>query len=248
MNNQNNIKYLEKPVMLLIVVNIFAVIIESVDSIYNKHVFWFNLIEYSSLFLFSCEYLLRIYFAGKETKEKIKHRLHYIFSLSGAIDFVAIVPGILTLGTVDLRFLRILRLFRLFRILKLGRYSKSFQRFSRVLTEKTPDLTNAIFIVCILLIFASTAIYLFEKEAQPENFSSIPASMWWAIATLTTVGYGDIYPITVGGKLFGSVIALLGVGLVALPASILASGFLEVGEDEKTYCNQCGKQVEDRAA
>lgn len=130
---------------------------------------------------------------------------------------------------VDLRMLRVIRLFRLLRILKLVRYSKAQDTLQRVMILKKPELVVTFSIGFVLLIFSSSAMYILENAAQPEKFSSIPATMWWAIATLTTIGYGDMYPMTEFGKFMGSIIAIIGVGLFALPAAIIASGLNELG-------------------
>ena len=128
---------------------------------------------------------------------------------------------------LDLRFIRAVRLFRLFRLFKIGRYSKAVVILKKLLKDKKEELVLVIFIAFILLIIFSSLMYFIEKEAQPEAFSSIPAAMWWGITTLTTVGYGDIYPITTLGKIVGALIAFLGIGLFALPAGILGSGLVE---------------------
>jgi len=145
------------------------------------------------------------------------------------IDLFAILPFYLPMIIpLDLRFIRAVRLFRLFRLFKLGRYSKALLLLKKVLKEKKEELILIIFVVILLLIIFSSLMYFIEKEAQPEAFSSIPEAMWWGIITLTTVGYGDVYPITPLGKIIGALIAFLGIGIFALPAGILASGLVEI--------------------
>jgi len=134
---------------------------------------------------------------------------------------------------LDLRFIRAVRLFRLFRLFKMGRYSKAVFIFKKVLKEKKEELVLVIFVVLLLLIIFSSLMYFIEKEAQPEAFSSIPEAMWWGIITLTTVGYGDVYPITPLGKILGALIAFLGIGMFALPAGILGSGLVEVVREKE---------------
>jgi len=147
----------------------------------------------------------------------------------------------------DMRFVRGIRLFRLIRVLKIGRYSTSLRTLVNVFKRKKEELIISVFSMFLLLIIVSSLMYLIEHNAQPEVFSSIPASMWWGIITLTTVGYGDVYPVTIVGKFCGSFIALLGIGLFALPAGILASGFAEEIHRKKVdtteTCPHCGKSL-----
>ena len=168
------------------------------------------------------------------------------------VDFLAILPFYLGIfidaSSVDARFIRGIRLFRLFRLFKIGRYSQSISQLVGVFARKKEELAITFFAVVMLLILASSVIYLVEHKAQPEQFSSIPAAMWWGVATLTTVGYGDIYPITGLGKFCGAVIALLGVGIVALPAGIIASGFNEAIQEkaarQRYRCPCCDEELE----
>lgn len=163
------------------------------------------------------------------------------------VDLLAIAPFYLGHWfSGDLRFLWALRLFRLLRVLKLGRYSSSLAMMGKVLRLKSSDLLATIFALTILMILSASIMYHAEFEAQPDKFSSIPASLWWAVATLTTVGYGDIYPITVLGKFAASVIAVLGIGLFALPAGILADGFSELRRKESAppaCCPHCHREI-----
>jgi voltage-gated potassium channel len=167
------------------------------------------------------------------------------------VDLAAILPSYLLLATAfggaDLRFLRVLRFFRLFRVLKLGRYSPAVHTLTAVFHERRADLAVAMGAVGILLVLSSSAVYLAEHEAQPDKFASIPDSMWWAIVTLTTIGYGDVVPITQLGKAFAGVTAILGVGFIALPTAILAAGFQEHLHRRKnrvvTHCPNCGEPL-----
>ncbi len=166
------------------------------------------------------------------------------------IDLMAILPFYLPkLIPFDLRFLRAVRLFRIFRLLKLGRYSESVRLLGRVLNAKKEELGVTIFAVLILLVICSSLMYYAEHQAQPEAFSSIPAAMWWGIVTLTTVGYGDVYPITLPGKILGAIIAVLGIGLFALPAGILASGFADEMQKKRSQasgiCPYCGRKLDE---
>jgi voltage-gated potassium channel len=168
------------------------------------------------------EYILRIYFS----KDKKK----YIFSFFGIIDLLAILPFYLSLG-VDLRSIRIFRIFRLFRILKLTRYNKAIIRFTQAAKHAKEGIFLFMIITSIIIYLSAVGIYFFEHEAQPEKFGSVFDSLWWAIVTLTTVGYGDAYPITVGGKIFTSFILIIGIGIVTVPAGLVASALIKDPKD-----------------
>ncbi len=169
------------------------------------------------------------------------------------IDLAAILPFYLPMIiNLDLRFLRILRLTRIFRILKINRYTESLEMIKVVLYKKKEELGVTTFVTFLLLLFSSSLMYYIETEAQPEAFPNIIASFWWGVATLTTVGYGDVYPITVIGKILSGIIALLGIGLVALPTGIISSGFMDEMNQKrksereykkKNYCPYCGEEL-----
>jgi len=169
--------------------------------------------------IFTCEYFLRLYAAER--------KIGYVLSFYGLIDLIAIVPFYL-LPSVDLRSLRMFRLLSLFRLMKLFRYNKAIQQLSRALIIAREEIILFSLITLMLLYLSAVGIYYFENEAQPEVFKSIFHSLWWAVATLSTVGYGDMYPITVGGKLFTFVILMLGLSIVAIPAGLLASALSKV--------------------
>ena len=215
--------------MALILLNVAAVIIETVQPIYEKYHPFFDAFEIISVIIFSIEYIIRVW--ACTALEKYKHpvwgRLKYMVSLGAIIDLLAILPFYLPLimASTDGRILRILRLFRLFRIFKMGRYSMAFNLISVVMKKRKAELTVSLTLLVMMLIFASTLMYYIESDANPDGFQSIPQTMWWGVATLTTVGYGDVYPITPLGKFLAGIIAILGVGLFALPAGIIASGF-----------------------
>lgn len=214
----------------LIVLSAMAIVLESISAIYavyQTEFFWF---ESFAVGVFTLEYALRLWSSvegGAEDAEPWRCRLRYLFSGAAFVDLVAIVPFYLMLigaGGIDMRFLR---MFRLLRVLKLTRYSAALNILLQALRENGRSLAAAFFILLMVMLVAATGMYYFEHDAQPEAFSSIPASMWWAFATLTTVGYGDITPITVGGRVFGALITVLGLGMVALPTGILASAYTE---------------------
>lgn len=208
----------------LILANTVAVILASEPDIYTAYATYFQWFEWFSLSVFGIEFLARLWCITEKSPSKLAAttRLKWLRSPMAIIDMIAILPGILSLFGLDLR---ILRLLRLLRILKLSRYSVSLRILLRVLARESRSLQAILFILVILIIIAATGMYLVENAAQPDAFGSIPQAMWWAVVTLTTVGYGDVTPITPLGKLFGACITVLGIGIAALPAGILASGF-----------------------
>jgi voltage-gated potassium channel len=188
--------------------------VETLPNLKPETRYLLRIIEIFCVVIFTVEYILRIYVADSKPR--------FIFSFFGLIDLLAILPFYLSFG-VDLRSLRALRFLRLFRVLKLVRYNKAMNHFVRAMSSAKEQIFLFIFITMILIYFAAVGIYYFENEAQPEHFSSIFDSLWWAIITLTTVGYGDVYPITVGGKVFTFIILMIGLGIVAVPTGIISS-------------------------
>lgn len=214
--------------IVLIITNVLAVILETVAEIAAAYATFFYLFELFSVSVFTVEYGLRMWSVVENQDEEgfrhpVKGRIKYAMTPMALIDLMAIAPFFLAfIFSADLRFMRI---FRLLRLLKLTRYSTAIHTLWAALMSQRRALGAALVIIFILLVFSSSIIFLMEKEAQPEAFSSIPAAMWWGLATLTTVGYGDITPVTAVGKVFGAFIMVLGVGMFALPAGILATGF-----------------------
>jgi voltage-gated potassium channel len=181
-------------------------------------------IQVGTVIIFTIEYLLRIIVAG--------NKLKYIFSFFGLIDLVAILPFYISTG-IDLRSLRAFRLLRLFRILKLVRYSKALQRFHNAFVIAKEEIVLFFTVTVMLLYLAGVGIYYFESNAQPDVFTSVFQSLWWAVATLTTVGYGDIYPITIGGKIFTAIVLFIGLGIVAVPSGLVATALSKAREIEE---------------
>lgn len=211
----------------LIAVNVAAVMLETVDAVAEQYKGLFWNIEAISVTIFTIEYAARVWTCVEDPrfKDRAHPRFSYIASPMAIIDLLAILPFYLSvLFQVDLRFLRVLRLTR---ILKLTRYSSAMSMLFEVFRDEADAFLAGLFILIVLLILAASGAYLAEHEVQPEKFGSIPAAMWWAMATLTTVGYGDVTPITPVGQLFGSLVAIVGVGIAALPAGILASGMAD---------------------
>ena len=201
-------------IQALILLSLVTFSVETLPNLKPQTQTILTFIEIFCVVTFTIEYLLRIYVADSKPR--------FIFSFFGLIDLVAILPFYLSFG-VDLRSLRALRFLRLFRILKLVRYNKAMNHFVRAIKSAKEEILLFIFITLMLIYFSAVGIYYFENEAQPEHFTSIFDSLWWAIITLTTVGYGDVYPITVGGKVFTFFILMIGLGIVAIPTGIISS-------------------------
>ncbi len=174
--------------------------------------------EWLVVIFFSIEYVLRVYAAPR--------RLGYIFSFMGIIDLMSVLPTLLMLG-YDVRSLRALRALRILRLFKLMRYVRAFDRLGRAVARVADELAVFAGVALIVLYLCSTAIYHFEHDAQPDAFASIPHAMWWAIVTLTTVGYGDIYPVTAGGRIFTGVVLILALGVIAVPTGLVATALSE---------------------
>tara|TARA_B100001769_G_scaffold19581_1_gene13146 strand:+ start:122 stop:820 length:699 start_codon:yes stop_codon:yes gene_type:complete len=213
-------------IYILIIANILAMILESHSFMKDRFGQIFSLFELISILIFTVEYFYRIYMSYKE--KKLKGVFSYVFSFFGIIDFISILPFyIKQFVLIDGRFFRILRLFRLSRIFKLGRDSKSLKLFIKALSAVKNELKFTFFLSLLCILFSASAIYFLENEAQPEVFSSITASLWWATVSLATVGYGDVVPLTVWGKVFAGFISLVGIGVVAIPTGIISASFVE---------------------
>ncbi len=223
-------KAVDLSLIVLISASVIAVILESIPSVEKKYSDVLSLFEVITVAIFSVEYLLRLWCSveadSSSDKTSFQARMHHMISFHAIIDIVAILPFYLLMfgafGSIDMRFLRAVRLLR---VLKLTRYSAAMNMVIITFRENARALAASFLILVTIMLLAASGMYYFERESQPVAFGSIPAAMWWAFATLTTVGYGDVTPITVGGKIFGALITVVGIGMVALPTSILASGY-----------------------
>jgi voltage-gated potassium channel len=238
--------------VIIIILNIAAIILDSVHEIHDEHKLLFFRFEVFSVIFFTLEYIGRVYSIVERPKYKspVKGRIKYMLTGMAIIDLLAFLPFYLIFisalfSGIDLRFFRVFRLMGLFRMFKFARYMKALEIFKRVVAERKEQLVLSIVFILFMLIIISSIMFYVERGAQPEAFSSIPATMWWGVSTLTTVGYGDIVPMTTFGKILGGMFAIMGVGLFALPAGILSSGFYEVFHEKtrKQTCPHCGKEI-----
>ena len=201
-------------IQALVVLSLISFALETLPNLSPKYKELLRVFEVGTVIIFTIEYFLRFWFS--------RPRGSYALSFFGVVDLVAILPFYISSG-IDLRSVRAFRLLRLFRLLKLARYSSAMQRYHRAFMIAREELILFGFTALIIFYLASVGIYYFEHQVQPEKFASVFHSFWWAVATLTTVGYGDIYPITVGGKIFTFIILLIGLGFVAVPTGLFAS-------------------------
>ena len=237
--------------VVLIGLSVTAVILESVPGIEARYGDALALFEAFTVAVFSVEYILRVWCSVEADSElpnsPAASRWRYMISFHAIIDLLAILPFYLLLmgafGTVDMRFLRSIRLLR---VLKLTRYSAALNMLVTTISENSRALAAAFLILLTVMLLAASGMYYFERESQPDDFGSIPAAMWWAFATLTTVGYGDVTPITAGGRVFGALITVVGIGMVALPTSILATGYSrQLKLSTSQYSDEADKALED---
>lgn len=238
-------------IISLICINVLSVFLDTftpndVQSITFK---WIELI---SVILFTIEYLLRLWTAPLLFPEKTKFKatIKYFFSFMALIDLLAVLPFYFPFFIkIDLRVLRSLRLIRLFRLFKMNRYTNALSTVMQVIKNKAHELLSSIFVVFILMLISSVFMYTIESPVQPKVFKNGFSGLWWAVATFTTVGYGDIYPITVAGKIISMIMAILGIALVAVPTGIISSGFIELSSENKNctkkhFCPYCGKKID----
>ncbi|OWU84588.1 hypothetical protein ATO6_13045 [Oceanicola sp. 22II-s10i] len=208
-----------------IILSAVVITLESLPEVKGHYAGFLAIAEYVFLAMFLAEFVFRLISAPEP--------LRYLFSFWGVVDFLACIPALLLVWP-DLQSLRVIRLFRLLRVLKLLRLGHAFDRLSAAVLTVRHEILAVLMVAVLMLYLAAVGIYHFERNAQPEAFTSIPESLWWALATLTTVGYGDVYPVTAGGRIFTGLVLLIGLGIVALPTGLLTSALLSPKRDTKT--------------
>jgi voltage-gated potassium channel len=249
-------------IITLIILNVIAVMLETVKSLHDRYAVFFAAFDYVSVLIFTVEYVLRVWSSNHE--ERYKHsiwgRLKYMASPGAIIDLLAIIPTYLhimftvnLLKNVDLRILRMLRLLRLFRLFRLTAYTKSAHMIMNIFKKRSSELLLSLVLATFLIIFASCVMYFAEHMhpapgAKISLFTSIPKTIWWSVVTLTTTGYGDMYPVTNLGKALASIIMLSGVAFFALPAGIITAGFIDEFRMERVRktrkCPHCGEELD----
>ena len=216
--------YFDYAIQVLILLSVASFTIETLPDLTAETINYLETFELVCIFIFSLEYPIRLYIA--------KNKLKFITSFYGIIDILAILPFYLTLG-FDLRSARVLRFLRLFRLVKLIRYNKAIRRFQTAFMMIKQELVMFSMVSLILFYLSAVGIYYFENSVQPESFSSVFSSLWWSVVTLTTVGYGDIVPITIGGRIFTFIILMIGLGIIAIPSGMISSALTEARAIEK---------------
>ncbi len=231
----------------IITLNAIAIVLHTVESINRRNERLFRDFEVFSVVFFTVEYMLRVWAVVESDKYRhpVWGRIRYMVSWTAIIDLLAIVPFYFTLFATDLAIVRILRLFRIFRLFRISRYSHAVRLIQHVVADRKEEIVLSVVFIAFMLLINSSVMYYVEHAAQPTVFSSIPATMWWGVNAMATVGYGDIHPITPLGKFLGGLTAMMGIMLFALPTGILTSGFLENLNNQRARkrCPHCGKEL-----
>ena len=243
-------RWFDRFLISLISINVIALVLGTMNELFDAAPQAFDLINTVSVAIFTVEYLLRVWSCTADPRYSgsIKGRLRFMLSPLMVIDLLSILPFFVLLvydqQALDLRAFRAVRLVA--RAARLTRYSPGFHTLAAVIEARKYELITVVAVLAVMLVLAASLMYFVEKEAQPEKFASIPAAMWWSIVTLTTVGYGDVAPVTVPGRIIAGLIAILGIGFFALPAGILGSSFLEQiqrRQHETRICPHCGEEI-----
>ncbi|NCZ48167.1 MAG: hypothetical protein EBX59_11530, partial [Betaproteobacteria bacterium] len=241
-------EYFDTFIMFWVVVSVTAVVLESVESIHYVLNLEFVILDTIAVAIFSLEYLLRIYTVVESPNHKhaLFGRFKYARSGNAIVDLLAVLPFFLEAFLHHLFDLRFLRVFRLLRLLKLTKYTGSTQTLVTVIIREWPVMSASVFIMMLLVVLTASLGYLFEHEAQPDKFENIPASIYWAVITLASVGYGDISPVTPVGRAMTIVLAILGIGIFAIPSAILASAFSDqLRIERETLLNELREIMKD---
>ena len=245
--------FVSHALILLILINVIAAVLETDAVVFHNYGKILDIIAAVSVFIFTAEYILRVWCCTQnpDFRLPVTGRLRYMATPAAIIDLLVIVPFIILPFIAHKGLTSLIRFLRIFWILKIGHYTRSLTTFSRVFKAKQEEIFIAFFVMLVLLVMGSAMIFYAEHDAQPTKFSSVLASMWWGIETMATIGYGDMVPVTPLGKVIASFVALVGIGLFALPAGILASGFIDEyskkrkeEQEPPRVCPHCGKELD----
>ena len=241
------LSWVNQCVAALILLSILIAVLESEPPLYQEFTYGFFLVEVGITSAFSIEYVARVWASAEDPRfgPGLMGRLKYCISPAALLDLIAITPLFLSIVGSEAFLFRLLRLLRILRLAKLGRYSTAMSAIADAIRSRRYELAASLACAAVLLLVSSTFLYLLESEAQPETFGSIPRAMWWSISTLTTVGYGDVIPVTALGRVFGGVTAVIGIGLIAMPTGILAAAFSDAVARRREAATE---QRDDRAA
>lgn len=244
-------KFINIFIIILIVLNVIAVMLETIEPLHDKYQTYFDWFDAISVYIFTVEYVLRVWSCTHDPRYKgsVRGRLKYMLTPGAIIDLLAFLPYYIHVFVgLDLRMLRILRLLRFFRLFRLTAYTRSAQMIFNVFKSRVNELVLSLVLVLFLIIIASSLLYFAEHTVEKTQFTSIPATLWWAVVTLTTTGYGDMYPLTTVGRILAGIIMLTGVAFFALPAGIITAGFLEeikiIRKNKGHNCPHCGKPLD----
>lgn len=246
---QRGLSPVNKAIAVIILVATATAVIESESTILNGRERAFSFAELAFTSIFLIEYLVRLWVAGEDFRYRgFGGRLKYIFSPAAIIDLLSILPLLLSFLGTEAFLLRLFRLLRILRVARLGRFSRAYEAIATALHSRRYELTMSAGVAATLLLVSSTVLHVIEGEIQPDTFGSIPRTMWWSIATLTTVGYGDVYPTTSLGQFFAGLTAITGIGLIAMPTGILAAAFSDAIQMQRPYAsnpNRPGEATDD---
>ena len=233
-NEKKKLSVTQKFVFVIIIFSFFLIIIESENSIKSINPYFFEYLNIFLSYFFLTEYSLRLICCGYTKKyQGFIGKIRFIFSFHSLIDLISFMPSLIFPGLNETFLFRIFRIFRMLKIVKLSNQMPAIRNVTQVLSKRKNEIFFSLFITIFIILIASIVLYLAEGKAQPEAFGSIIRSFWWSTITLTTIGYGDVYPITILGKLATTIIAIAGIGIVALPAGIIAGSFSEIVNKKK---------------